>query len=198
MQWSNIFEAFGKAVSVLAAAAGGWWAIEKWRKRDEHFPRVFFEVGVNFIGDRDGQIVAELVATLENKGVVPLKIRRFNFKLLGLKTPDALVRGGAEIRGQLRFPHVLEEGHFIPPDWDHTFVYPGVRTEYNFVTFFPADVDFVRMQGDFEYLRSGTSHHAAKVLKVPDPAGNVSAPPANTTPASETDRSAHGTQGGVP
>jgi hypothetical protein len=167
MDWSNLFELLGKTVSVLAAVAGGWWAIEKWRKRDEHFPRVFFEVGANFVGIKDGQVLVELVATLENKGVVPLRVRHFTFKLLGLKTSDQLNRGGAEIRGQLRFPHLLEEGHFVPPHWSSSFVYPGVKTEYNFLTSIPEEVLFIRMQGDFAYLESEASHHAAKVLKVP-------------------------------
>jgi hypothetical protein len=77
-----------------------------------------------------------------------------------------LARGGKEIRGQLRFPHVLEEGAFLPPDWEYSFVYPGVKTEYNYIASIPQDVSYVRMQGDFEYPRTGTTHHAAKVLKV--------------------------------
>lgn len=166
MEWTKFFEVFGKVISFIAAFAGGLWAFEKWRKRDEHFPRVYFEVGVNFIGNKDGQVVVELLATLENKGVVPLKIRQFTFKLLGIKDEDHIVRGGKEIREQLQFKHILEEGHFIPPAWHYSFVYPGVKTEYNFVTFIPSDVSFIRIQGDFEYLRGGATHHAAKALKV--------------------------------
>jgi hypothetical protein len=99
MDWSHLFEYLGKAVSTAAAVAGAWWAIEKWRKRYEHFPRVYFEVAVNFIGIKDEQILVELVATLENRGVVPLKIRNFTFKLLGIKESDTLERGGKEILG---------------------------------------------------------------------------------------------------
>ena len=135
MDWSNFFEIVGKAVTLLAALAGSWWAVEKWRKRDEHFPRVYLEVTANFLDRRDGKIVVELVSTMENKGVVPTKINDFTFKLLGLKRSDNLIRGTSAIRGQLSFPYTLEVGSFIPRDWDSTYVYPGVRTEYNFVTF---------------------------------------------------------------
>lgn len=178
MDSSQLFEFLGKSVSALAAVAGAWWAFEKWRKRDEHFPRVFFEVMVNFIGSKDGQLIVELVATLENKGVVPLKIKNFTFKLLGLKAADPLVRGGEEVRGQLRFPHMLEQGVFVPQDWEYSFVYPGVKTEYSFVASIPSDVEYVRMQGDFEYF-SGETHHAAKVLQVPHPAPHPGLVPAN-------------------
>jgi hypothetical protein len=73
-----------------------------------------------------------------------------------------------EMRGQLRFPQRLEEGTFVPPEWEYSFVYPDVKTEYNFVGSIPADIVYVRMQGDFEYLTGGETHHAAKVLRVPN------------------------------
>ena len=168
MEWEQFFELLGKAVATGAAIAGAWWAVEKWRRREEHFPRVYFEVSVIFLGTKDEHVVVELIATLENKGLVPLKIRNFSFKLLGLKVTDQLARGGEEIRGQLLFPNLLDEGVFVPSDWTYSFVYPGVKTEYNYVTAIPSDVSYVRIQGDFEYLRSGASHHAAKVLKVPN------------------------------
>lgn len=168
MDSSAFFEVLGRVASVLAALAGGWWAFEKWRKREEHFPRVYFEVSVNFLGISQGQIIAELVATLENKGVVPLKIRAFTFKVLGLSAQDQLTPGGREIRGQLRFPHLVAEGSFIPPTWKYTFIYPGVKTEYNYVCAMSSDMLFVRMQSDFQYQVAGRAHHAAKVLEVPN------------------------------
>lgn len=174
MDSSLLFETLGKVVSALGAVVGAWWAFERWRKRDEHFPRVCFEVSVNFVGSKNGQIVVELISTLDNKGLVPLKIKNFTFKLLGLRASDPLVRGGDEIRQQLRFPHLLEESVFVPEDWEYSFVYPGVKTEYNFVTSIPPDVEYVRMQADFEYLPSGQTHHAAKVQKVPREIGVAS------------------------
>jgi len=166
---STLFEFIGKGVTVVAAIAGGWWAFEKWRKRDEHFPRMFFEVSANFLGKQNSQWVVEVVAVLENKGVVPLKIKSFGFVLRGLRASSPLERGDQSIRGQLLFPDVLAEGPFVPTSWAYSFVYPGVKTEYNFVTAIPVDVSFVRVQGDFEYIPSGRSHHAAKILKVPNP-----------------------------
>jgi len=165
---SELFQSIGVLVSTLAALAGVWWGFEKWRRRDEHFPRVYFEVGVNFLGVKDSEIVVELIATIENKGVVPLKIRNFSFKLLGLSESDRLQKGSASIRGQINFPNLLEEGLFIGDNWNYTFIYPGVKTEYNYVAAIPSDLQFVRMQGDFEYLSPGRSHHAAKVLRVPN------------------------------
>jgi hypothetical protein len=167
MEWSPAFEFIGKFVSIVAAIVGAWWAIEKWRKRDEHFPRIYFEVSVNFLGTQNDKFVTELVAILENKGVVPLKIKEFSFRLLGLKVTDALEKGGNEVRHQLLFRHVIEEGIFIPKDWNYSFIYPGVKTEYNFVTIVSSEFSFIRIQGDFMYVDTGRTHHAARILKVP-------------------------------
>lgn len=173
MDWAQLFQLLGQTVAAVGAIVGAWWALEKWRRRDEHFPRVYFEVSVNFVGSKNEHLLVELVATLENKGVVPLKIKNFRFKLRGLRMTDPLVRGGEDIRGQVLFPHLLEEGVFVPLDWEYSFVYPGVKTEYNFIASIPKDVAYVRMQADFDYLRAGESHHAAKVLRVPNAALQV-------------------------
>ncbi|MGR9437941.1 hypothetical protein ACU8V1_23480 [Rhizobium leguminosarum] len=164
-----LYVQIGQIITALLAIGAALWAFYKWRRRDEHFPRMTFEVDVNFIGRKDDQIVCELVAILENKGVVPIELKDFTFLLRGLSKKDNLGFGGEKIRKQLNFHRELSRGTFIPKDWPATFVYPGVRTEYNFVTMIPADTEFVRMQGDFLYLEGkDKSHHAARILAVPE------------------------------
>ena len=63
---------------------------------------------------------------------------------------------------------LLKEGSWVPEDWNYTFIYPGVKTEYNYITAVSADVTFIRVEGSFSYERLGSSHHAAKLLKVPN------------------------------
>ncbi len=177
MNWSQNFELIGKIVTGVAAPAGAWWAFMKWRKQDALFPRINFEVSANFVGVQGDHIVTELVAVLENKGEVPLKIRHFSFKLRGLDSSAAVAKGSEAIRKQLLFPVLLDEGDFIPRSWAYSFVYPGVRTEYNFVTAISKDISFVRTQGDFEYVDGrDSSHHAAKILLVPKCGHQTQAP----------------------
>ncbi len=57
MELELIFGWFGKVVAACATVTGAWWAVEKWRNRDEHFPRVYFETTVNFLGVKDEHIV---------------------------------------------------------------------------------------------------------------------------------------------
>lgn len=159
----------GQIVTALIGIGAVVWAFRKWWLRDEHFPRIVFEVTVNFIGHKDGKLVCELVASLENKGVVPINFKEMTFLLRGIAEGDSLSIGDESIRHQLKFGRELSRGSFIPNHWEYSFIYPGVSTEYSFVTVIPEDIAFVRMQGDFVYLeREGESHHAAKILAVPN------------------------------
>jgi hypothetical protein len=166
MELGTVIE-FGTLLTTVAAVVAAFWAFRKWRARDELFPRVEFNVAVNFIGAKDGSVVCELVAVLENKGVTPIRIRHLRFLLRGLERQDKLEHGGPEIRGQLNFTRRLIEGDFVPDHWDYTFVYPGARTRYSYAATIPIQTQFVRMQGDFEYVSPNETHHAAKVLAVP-------------------------------
>lgn len=158
----------GAFVTGVVSTATALWALRRWWKRDELFPRISFEVSVNFLGRKDSHIVCELVGKLENKGETPFKFREFTFALRGLDRGEKFEKGGDEIRGQYRIPHILVESAFVPRHWEYSFIYPGVTTEYNFVTAIPDTIEYVRIQADFFYLdRKGESHHAAKVLKVP-------------------------------
>src|SRR5712664_2517816 len=98
MDWSHIFELIGKVATGGAALIGAWWALIRWKRQDELFPRINFEVSANFLGFQGDKIISELVAVLENKSQVPLKIRNFSFKLRGLGVSDALEKGPDAIR----------------------------------------------------------------------------------------------------
>jgi hypothetical protein len=156
-----------KIISFGVLLVGIIWGVIKFLRRDEHFPHIYFEVSANFVGEQDNQNLFEVLALLENKGVVPIKIKELKFKVRGLFQRDQIEKGDASIRGQIRMPHVLIEGSWIPEGWDYTFIYPGVNAEYNYIAAIPLDVSFVRVEGSFSYDRKGTTHRAAKLLKVP-------------------------------
>lgn len=155
-----------KAIAFAALVAGAVWGVLKFLRQDEHFPRIAFEVTARFVGEHDGRTLVEVMAVLENKGVVPIRIKDLAFKLRGVRANDTLQTRDESIRGQTRIPHLLCEGSFVPIAWGYTFIYPGVQTEYNYVTILESEVRFVRVEGSFSYEREQTSHHAAKLLKV--------------------------------
>lgn len=163
---NELIDLVSRFIAFATLIVGVVWGLLKFFRRDEHFPRVEFEVDARFVGQQGGRVLVEVVAVLTNRGLVPVRIRDMGFKLRGLRAADPLQEGDPAIRGQLRIPHLLKEGEFVPGHWGHTFIYPGVRTEYNYITALDADVRFLRVEGSFAYDRPGHAHHAARLLKV--------------------------------
>ncbi len=64
MDISNIFEFLGKVVALV----GVLFALYRWWMREEHFPRVNFDIDVEIIDREDNKYALNVVATLENKG----------------------------------------------------------------------------------------------------------------------------------
>ena len=54
-------------IAFAALITGACWDVVKYLKRDEHFPRVVFEVVANFVGNQDGKMLIEVLALLEKK-----------------------------------------------------------------------------------------------------------------------------------
>jgi hypothetical protein len=166
MEISLFFEYLGKGISLIAAIFGFYWALEKWWKREEHFPRINFDLDVEVIDRRAGYIVLNIISTLENKGHVPLKIREFVCELRGISITDSLELGNEGIRNQLNFKKDLGGGPFIPANWNFSFVYPSVKTNYTFITIIPEETAYLLAKGRFHYLSNGESHHAGKIIKI--------------------------------
>lgn len=161
IEFLDALSGYVTAALVIITAA---WGIVKWRKRDEHFPRVSFDISAEFHGVQDNKIVTEVIAELENKGVVPLKIRCFTFKVQAIRRGKSLTVGDEKVRKQLLFPEEVARGSFIPSKWEYTFVYPDVKTRYSFVTALPEDVSFIRLQAEFHYFTNDETHHAGRIL----------------------------------
>lgn len=173
MDIEQYFKYIGMAITAIGSLSGAVWAFRKWWVRDEHFPRVAFDLRVNIIDETDNQCVLEIVAILENKGVVPLKICNFTCEIRGILEGEKLEIGGESIRNQLNFKNQLRHGWFIPTNWKYSFVYPSIQTDYNFVTAIPSTTRYVLIKGEFEYYRrfmmfgNNRSHHAGVVLSIP-------------------------------
>lgn len=163
---SDFIDIVSKIISFGVLIVGIIWGVVKFVQRDEHFPHIYFEVSANFVGIQNNQMLFEVLAMLENKGVTPIEISDLNFEVRGLFKKEPLKKGGESIRGQIKIPHLLIKESWIPKNWGYTFIYPGVKTEYNYIAALPLNVSFIRVGGSFSYGRNRT-HHAAKLLKVP-------------------------------
>lgn len=154
-------------ITITASFFGIYCAIDKWIKRKEHFPRVNFDITIQIIDFHDDKIILNVIASVDNKGYVPLKIKNFKCELLGIMSDSSLELGDEKIRNQLNFPNKIGDGSFIPLDWNYSFVYPCVKTDYLYVTFIPKNTKYLLVKGSFYYLETNESHHAGKVMKIP-------------------------------
>ncbi|MCG7549324.1 hypothetical protein [Pseudoalteromonas sp. Of7M-16] len=157
-----------KSVSLLLGVIGGLFAIYKFYRRDEHFPRVQFDVEINFVGKEDDKHVVEIVAYLDNKGVVPIKLTELEFSLRGLKSGEPLEEGDNKINKQLKLPHKIKDAPWIADMWEHTFVYPGVRTRYTHAAIVDDKYNYLLVRGLFIYESDEKFHTSAKLVKVPN------------------------------
>jgi hypothetical protein len=152
--------------TILALVIGSLWTYRLFIRRREDVPHIEFTVDVNFVGMQDDQWLVEVLALLENKGQVKHSISDFTFDLRCLSAGEALRHGGEVINYQLEIPQKIKEGSWMPRGWDYTFIEPGIRTRYSFITSVPVSASFVLVHGRFFYSKEDF-HTADRLIKVP-------------------------------
>lgn len=157
-----------KVGSSLIAIIAGIYALYKYFKRDELFPRIQFDVDIHFIGSQNDEVVLEIIALIENKGVVPIKLDDLRFSLRSIKADEELSFGTDNINGQLLFETKVKDSSWIGQHWNYTFVYPGVKTRYTHATKVPKDTAFLLLRGIFLYKNDDDFHTSAKIFKIPN------------------------------
>jgi hypothetical protein len=160
-------KAASSLATFLAVVIGGLWAYIKILRRREHRPRLEFSVELAFVGAQADHWLVDVQAFVNNEGLVRHVIRTFSFELRCLYPDDELVDGGPQIGHQTLIPHVLKEGSWLPGDWEATFIEPGLRTRYSFVTLVPSSVSFVLIHGLLIYGDQRVAHTAESLVRVP-------------------------------
>lgn len=153
--------------TTLGIVIGGGWVLWKFVLMREHASRPEFTVGVDFVGVHDGQWLVEVWATMANKGGVVQRMSSLGFDLRILREGDAVQDGDGRILHQVKMPHKIKEGSWLPPDWESTHVDPGVVTRYSHVASIPIDAKFVLVHAKFTHRRDGDWHTADRLQRVP-------------------------------
>lgn len=169
MDPATLFLMIGKATAAIVPLAGAIWAIRKWLKKEELFPRIVFNIDAEVIGEQDNKIILDIIATIENKGMVPLKIKEFNYELTGIKRDESLTKNHSDVQHQLDFPHKLDSGSFLLDTWKHSFVQQDVSVHYNQITFIPNTISYILIRGAFKYIDTNKNHYANHIIKIPAP-----------------------------
>ena len=77
------------------------------------------------------------------------------------------MEGDERIGHQTVIPHVLGAGSWLAPEWEASFIEPGLKTRYSFVTHVPAHAAFVLLHGRLVYGDGATLHTAESLVTVP-------------------------------
>jgi hypothetical protein len=168
---SKMATAIKDVVTTVAVIVGGWWAYKRFvRQRDAH-PRCSFTLDVRFIGIQDGRLILEVVATLQNQGLVRHRCSDFTFNIRYLLPDDKIESGDKKINHQTRFPHStkddekLEHKKLVP---FRPFIDPGVVQNFTYVSSVPASATFILVYSEFDYVGTDSATHSAqKVFRVP-------------------------------
>lgn len=165
--WANIASILQSIVTAGALVVGGIWTYLKFIRQQEKYPNIEFLADINLIGKQDDHWIAEIIATIENKGKAQHKMSNFEFDLNALFSNDK-VELTEKWGNQVNFPHRIAEGSFIPPDLDFFFIDPGTKAKYSHITRVPNDVTFAILHCWFTYSDERSySHTAEKTLKIP-------------------------------
>lgn len=144
-----------------------------WQREDrrrleqrEHAERIDFTVEVRFVSVQGEDWLVEVAAMLDNRGLVRHTTSELTFELRCIYPEDELSIGGADINGQIRIPHVLATGSWLPSTWAATLIEPGLTTRYSYVTRVPRRATAVLLHGAFRYAPAGEKgHHTAESLQ---------------------------------
>lgn len=163
----DVLSVIQSLVTTGGVIIGGVWAYLKFVKRREDYPHIEFTVEIEFVGTQKDEWMVELLAFVENKGLVPHLIKTFEFDLRCMYEEDEITEGDKTINYQTLIPHFLKEGAWIPRDWSNTFIEPGLSAKYSYITTVPRRTSFVLLHGRFVYQDGKSSHTADRFIKVP-------------------------------
>ena len=120
--WEHLTAAIENVATAVALIGGAFWAYFRfWRQREGH-GRVDLTADLAFVGRRGDQWIVEVIARLENKGLVRHWLDQLTFSTRYLLDGDALEFGEKQINYQLKFPHRGPSGRLFPEDWNGSFV----------------------------------------------------------------------------
>jgi hypothetical protein len=162
-QWKTLAEIVQSALTSIGIIAAGLWAL----RRYVFLPRIVFSVDVASVGTHGGETLIEVVGHLENKGLVPYRMRDLRFELRSLHSDDALVEGDQAINRQTVIPHVLRSASWLPANRDvYALLHPGASLRYSHTMHIGRDAEFLLVHGLLDYGR-GLQLRADRLLKMP-------------------------------
>jgi len=138
---------------------------EEEAKRRTYNPHIEFEIRCNFHGPQEGSLIAEVLLTARNKGLIQQKFKDIRLRVRGIEADQALsFWAGNEPR--LNFPlKIVSDASLLPENYNFFFVEPGIEQTFTYVTKVPLSVRYILVHAEFEY-DAFTPHTAERVFTV--------------------------------
>jgi hypothetical protein len=163
----NIAAAAQSVATIASFLVGGVWVYMRYIRQQERYPNIEFSADIHFIGVQDGFWVAELIATIENKGKAQHRMEEFCFDLNAIEE-GAPIRTDQRWGNQVDFPMSVAKGSFLPAQYKFFFIDPGIKAKYSHLTRIPIAARFVILHCWFKYADGRTlSHTAERTVLVP-------------------------------
>lgn len=146
----------------LAIIIGAIWVYIKFIRTRESHPRIQFDLSLRIIGRQKGKILIEVIGILENKGQVRHVVNNFAFDILILSKDKEIIRGDKRINYQVLFEKYHGSGNgisnnrivWIPEEWYGSFVDPGVKQEYTYLSEVPDNTTFISIYSQFYFVET--------------------------------------------
>jgi len=159
---------FSDVLTGLAILIGGCWTFWRFVLQREGNAKIQFDVDLQVTGIHRSSYIVEIIATVENKGLVRHYVNDFSFKILHLTEQHDIKDGGENINNQLLFEKIIDKRYWIPPKWVDSFIDAGVVQHYTYVTHLPAHTKFALVYAKFKYPDKKSEFHTAqRVFKLP-------------------------------
>jgi hypothetical protein len=172
-EWKEVASLVQSGVTVASMIIGGAWVYAKFVRQQERYPNIEFSSDIQFIGTQAGFWIAELIATVENRGKAQHRMTDFRFDLNSIQA-NSEISTDDRWGGQVNFPVEVATGSFLPKQFDFFFVDPGVKAKYSYITRIPVTASFALLHCRFRYGDArGYSHTAERTIAVPQDLANT-------------------------
>jgi hypothetical protein len=157
-EWKNLTAAAQSVATIASFIVGGIWVYRKYIRQQERYPNIEFSADIQFTGVQDGHWIAEIVATVENKGKAQHRMEEFAFDLSGIER-DKPVLTDQRWGNQVDFPVPIAKGSLLPAQYRFFFIDPGVKAKYSYVASIPVTVSFAILHCWFTFCGSERTVH---------------------------------------
>jgi len=162
--WSEIVKNVLEGLAICGAAV---WALFRFGLFRERYAKIEFNLDCRYLGKSNHCRLVELIAVIENKGLVRQYIKEWTFDLLLLDDSTMIDETDSTINYQVKFFNKkISKRPWVPASWYTTFIDAGTRQVYTYLTAVPENTKFITLYSRFIYPSSNDFHSSQKTFEL--------------------------------